>query len=389
MSGTYTDGNTVENTYVSYKYSGNVHHDEVSVKSICHLLISANLHIRVQCTSGHDTEWDGIYKVKFFGGYRDILNNKITLRRIAVVVAGVVLTVAMPSFADQKTRFAIDGSAQMTVREMKEAAEEKDKRASSEYTVTSDNSSEEVTETENTSEHDSEPKSNSDSNTESKSTGEHDIESKNKVKSEEQETAEKEEKTEKKDNTSTEDLSRLLNIKADVSGQNNDALRLDPEETLTYEQETEVLSTTEIERYVKANYSVLQQFTNESEYTTRARQAVISYAMQFIGNPYVWGGTSLTNGADCSGFVQEIFRHFGITTGRTSRDQYANCVYLKGKEVMPGDLIFYADNTGYINHVAIYAGNYMIIHAANRKAGIKINRYDYKQPYAYGRFIAN
>lgn len=166
-------------------------------------------------------------------------------------------------------------------------------------------------------------------------------------------------------------------------------LQIDPEDTLTKEQEEEVLDTTEIERYVKTNYSVLQQFTNESEYTTKARQAVISYAMQFIGNPYVWGGTSLTNGADCSGFVQEIFRHFGIVTGRTSRDQYANCVYLKGKEVMPGDLIFYADETGYINHVAIYAGNYMIVHAANRKAGIKVNRYDYKQPYAYGRFIAN
>ncbi len=163
----------------------------------------------------------------------------------------------------------------------------------------------------------------------------------------------------------------------------------DPEETLTKEQEEEVLNTTEIENYVKANYAVLQQFTNESEYTTRARQALVSYAMQFIGNPYVWGGTSLTNGADCSGFVQEIFKHFGIVTGRTSRDQYANCLYLKGREVMPGDLVFYADSTGYINHVAIYAGNYMIIHAANKKAGIKVNRYDYKQPYAYGRFIAN
>ena len=163
----------------------------------------------------------------------------------------------------------------------------------------------------------------------------------------------------------------------------------DPEETLTKEQEEEVLNTTEIEKYVKANYAVLQQFTNESEYTTRARQALVSYAMQFIGNPYVWGGTSLTNGADCSGFVQEIFKHFGIVTGRTSRDQYANCLYLKGREVMPGDLVFYADSTGYINHVAIYAGNYMIIHAANKKAGIKVNRYDYKQPYAYGRFIAN
>jgi|GEM_PF-2364553 len=181
----------------------------------------------------------------------------------------------------------------------------------------------------------------------------------------------------------------LLNSKADYVSDIDTTMQLDPEETLTKEQEEEVLSTVEIERYIKSNYSVLQQFTNESEYTTRARQSLISYAMQFVGNSYVWGGTSLTNGCDCSGFVQEVFRHFGIITGRTSRDQYANCIYLKGKEVMPGDLIFYADETGYINHVAIYAGNYLIVHAANRRAGIKVNRYDYKKPYAYGRFIAN
>lgn len=179
----------------------------------------------------------------------------------------------------------------------------------------------------------------------------------------------------------------FLNNKPAVS--TSDTVRTDPEDVMTKQQEEEVLDTVSIQNYISADYSVLQQFTNESEYTTRARQSLISFAMQFVGNPYVWGGTSLTNGCDCSGFVQEVFRHFGIVTGRTSRDQYANCVYLKGKEVMPGDLIFYADETGYINHVAIYAGNYMIVHAANRKAGIKVNRYDYKRPYAYGRFIAN
>ena len=173
------------------------------------------------------------------------------------------------------------------------------------------------------------------------------------------------------------------------AGSTSDTVRTDPEDVMTKQQEEEVLDTVSIQNYISADYSVLQQFTNESEYTTRARQSLISFAMQFVGNPYVWGGTSLTNGCDCSGFVQEVFRHFGIITGRTSRDQYANCVYLKGKEVMPGDLVFYADETGYINHVAIYAGNYMIVHAANRKAGIKVNRYDYKRPYAYGRFIAN
>jgi cell wall-associated NlpC family hydrolase len=116
------------------------------------------------------------------------------------------------------------------------------------------------------------------------------------------------------------------------------------------------------------------------------RVSLVNYAMQFIGNPYVWGGTSLTKGADCSGFVQQIFAHFGATTGRTSRDQYANCLYLLGSEVMPGDLVFYADGN-YINHVAIYAGNNLIIHAANSRTGIKVSRYDYRRPYAYGRFL--
>lgn len=160
----------------------------------------------------------------------------------------------------------------------------------------------------------------------------------------------------------------------------------DPEETMTREQETETLDTSSVTSYIMTDYSKLQQFTNESEYTTRTRQQLISYAMQFIGNPYVWGGTSLTKGADCSGFVQQIFAHFGATTGRTSRDQYANCLYLLGSEVMPGDLVFYADGN-YINHVAIYAGNNLIIHAANSRTGIKVSRYDYRRPYAYGRFL--
>jgi cell wall-associated NlpC family hydrolase len=167
------------------------------------------------------------------------------------------------------------------------------------------------------------------------------------------------------------------------------AYACDPEDILTKEQETETLDTSSIRQYTSLDYQALKAFTNENEFTTRARQALISYAMQFVGNPYVWGGTSLTKGADCSGFVQEIFRHFDITTGRTSRDQYANSLYLKGAEVMPGDLVFYADQNGTVDHVAIYAGNEMILHAANRKSGIKVSRYDYRRPYAYGRFIAN
>ena len=122
--------------------------------------------------------------------------------------------------------------------------------------------------------------------------------------------------------------------------------------------------------------------------TTASRQALIQYAKQFLGNPYVYGGTSLTDGADCSGFVQQIFKHFGITTGRSSRDQYANAQSISFEQLQPGDLVFYASGD-YINHVAIYAGDGVIIHAANARTGICTGRYDYRTPVGYGRFLQN
>ncbi|WP_036607318.1 C40 family peptidase [Oribacterium sp. P6A1] len=122
--------------------------------------------------------------------------------------------------------------------------------------------------------------------------------------------------------------------------------------------------------------------------TTAGRQALINYAKQFLGNPYVYGGTSLTEGADCSGFVQQIFKYFGITTGRSSRDQIENAQAISFEELQPGDLVFYASGD-YVNHVAIYAGNGVIIHAASSKTGICTGRYDYREPYAYGRFLSN
>ncbi len=120
--------------------------------------------------------------------------------------------------------------------------------------------------------------------------------------------------------------------------------------------------------------------------TTAMRQELIYYAKQFLGNPYVYGGTSLTSGADCSGFVQQIFKHFGIDTGRSSRDQYENAQSISFSELQPGDLVFYGSGD-YINHVAIYAGDGVIIHAANERTGICTGRYDYRTPAGYGRFL--
>lgn len=113
--------------------------------------------------------------------------------------------------------------------------------------------------------------------------------------------------------------------------------------------------------------------------TSATRTAIVAYAKQFLGNPYVYGGTSLTNGADCSGFIQSVFAHFDITTGRSSRDQAANGKTIAVSAVQPGDLLFYSSGS-YINHVAMYIGNGKIIHAASRRSGICIANYNYRTP---------
>ena len=109
------------------------------------------------------------------------------------------------------------------------------------------------------------------------------------------------------------------------------------------------------------------------------RTAIVAYAKQFLGNPYVNGGTSLTNGADCSGFTQSVFAHFGITTGRSSRDQAAQGKEISMSAIQPGDLLFYASGS-YINHVAIYIGDGKIIHSSNPTTGITITKYNYRTP---------
>ena len=123
-----------------------------------------------------------------------------------------------------------------------------------------------------------------------------------------------------------------------------------------------------------------------AELTSATRTAIVAYAKQFLGNPYVYGGTSLTDGADCSGFTMRIFEHFGISTGRTSRDQAANGKEIPISSIQPGDLLFYA-NGDYINHVALYIGGGQIIHASTSKTGIVISTAYYRTPYKAVTFL--
>ena len=110
-----------------------------------------------------------------------------------------------------------------------------------------------------------------------------------------------------------------------------------------------------------------------------SRSAIVAYAKQYVGNPYVYGGTSLTNGADCSGFVMRVYEKFGISTGRNTRQQANNGREISVSEVQPGDLLFYGSG-GEISHVGIYMGDGKIVHAANKNLGITIGRSDYRTP---------
>ncbi|MBR1599657.1 MAG: C40 family peptidase [Lachnospiraceae bacterium] len=113
--------------------------------------------------------------------------------------------------------------------------------------------------------------------------------------------------------------------------------------------------------------------TVKQESASASGQAVADYAVQFVGNPYVYGGTSLTNGADCSGFVQSVYAHFGYSLSRTAASQAGDGTAVSLDSLQPGDLIFYH---GY-GHVAIYIGGGQVVHASNPESGIKISAYNY------------
>lgn len=113
---------------------------------------------------------------------------------------------------------------------------------------------------------------------------------------------------------------------------------------------------------------------------------IANFALNFVGNPYVWGGTSLTNGADCSGFVKSVYSNFGIGLNRTSRAQASNGSAVSLSALQPGDLVFYAPS-GRINHVAMYIGGGKIVHASSPRTGIIVSSVSYSTPYCARRIV--
>ena len=122
------------------------------------------------------------------------------------------------------------------------------------------------------------------------------------------------------------------------------------------------------------------------EGVTDIRIEICEFAKQYVGNRYVWGGTSLTNGADCSGFTLAVYRNYGISLPHSSKAQ-ANCgTKISVSEVQPGDLIFYGSGRS-INHVAMYIGNGRVVHASNSRTGIIISNMYYRSPVSAARII--
>ncbi len=109
------------------------------------------------------------------------------------------------------------------------------------------------------------------------------------------------------------------------------------------------------------------------------RVNLVAYACQFVGNPYVWGGESLTKGIDCSGFTMKVYQKFGIYLPHYSGSQPSYGTKIDASKAQPGDLFFYGSGSK-INHVAIYIGNGQIVHASNKKDGIKISNAYYRKP---------
>ena len=140
-------------------------------------------------------------------------------------------------------------------------------------------------------------------------------------------------------------------------------------------------------RYSGVYCYVSSQYLSESRpeedtwetYGTATGQSVVDYAMQFRGNPYVWGGESLTNGVDCSGFTMQVYKHFGYSLPHSSTAQRYEGTAVSWNEKQPGDLICY--------QVAIYIGDNQIIHAGSKDTGINVRNADYRAVWGVRRIV--
>ena len=128
---------------------------------------------------------------------------------------------------------------------------------------------------------------------------------------------------------------------------------------------------------------VVVDYTGMSE----EQKEVISYALQFVGNPYRYGGISLTKGADCSGFTHSVYKKFGYKLFHNAYQQMVDTKSVKMKNIQPGDLVFYGSSKKSCSHVALYIGNGKVVHASTSTTGIVISDYKYRKYCGVGRVL--
>ena len=169
-------------------------------------------------------------------------------------------------------------------------------------------------------------------------------------------------KEEKKDKTQSKEeitMEMISNTTEDVVEESIEVEEVKEEkEVVTYE-----------ENVYSVNLAAYEE--NVVPYNEIISNQVVNYALNFVGNPYVYGGNSLTNGTDCSGFTKLIFAEFGIYLPRTAFDQGYSGVHVGLNNIMPGDLVL-SGYGGTIGHVAIYIGNNKLVHALNSNVGIVV-----------------
>ncbi|MCR5624621.1 MAG: C40 family peptidase [Lachnospiraceae bacterium] len=204
-------------------------------------------------------------------------------------------------------------------------------------------------------------------------------------KEEEKEIIKEQEKLEKEYKKQyAEDLGLNADISEFVSRNESRNFPTTPEETYPTQTSTETANV-----YATSNNNELPPVTAYSGDVSGGsalQQEIASYALQFVGNPYVWGGESLTNGCDCSGFVMKIYEKYGVKLPHFAASQanYGKKVSLDALE--PGDLVFYWHGN-MIGHVAMYIGNGNIVHAKSTKDGIVTNSVNYSTPYSAVRLV--
>ena len=144
--------------------------------------------------------------------------------------------------------------------------------------------------------------------------------------------------------------------------------------------------------FVNLSYALKPAFTLEEQVygsgVSSTRANLINTAKKYLGYRYVWGGTNLNKGVDCSGYTSQIYKLYGYSIPRVSRDQARGGTSISASNLKPGDLVFYGNNSsGYIDHVGIFIGNNKIIHASNKRDGIKISNMYYRKPVKFVRYI--